>query len=754
MGRKEKRIIVPTHVITSSQDIPLVDAAEIMRRNNISCLLVTRGDMPVGILTERDLARFLERVGGEVEGYQVRDVMSAAVVTILESEDLFAAYSLMCGKNIRHLVVVDEQGRAVGIKTFSDLMRRLGEEYLSEIKTVGEVMTRNVLTLGPDQTVRQALQVMGQRGVSCVLVVEGDIPVGILTERDLARLVSFDRSAGVREVREVMSAPVSSIGPEAYAFEAVARMESQGVRHQAVTDEAGRLLGLITQTDLVATLVNRYAQLEFMVRKRTRQLVRKNEELEYSNQQLRHLDEMKSAFLSSVSHELRTPLTSLLGFAKITGRIFSERFAPLVGDSPSLAKFSQRISRNLEVMTQEGERMTRLINDFLDLTKIEAGRVEWRDKLIPVTDFVLHACHAVRGQFEAKPEVELRTHVAEGLPQVYVDVDRMLQVMVNLLSNAAKFTDNGAVTVSAVNVDDAFVEIRVEDTGNGIPPQALQKVFDKFHQLEQRGIEGQAEGTGLGLAICKEIIQHYGGRIWVESEPGKGSAFKFRLPASRSSRAEYAGLLTGVPSDGGDEADPLVLAVDDSPGIRDYLEQLFRDDGFRIVTVGDGQTALKAAGEMLPRCIVMDLMMPGIEGSEAIRRLRENPATENIPVVVLSAYPHRSQAGGDVALPKPVDEEQLLQTVRGLIRGGRIKGRKCILVPNPKGQGNMLMIAAGKLRYIRPEELQESFTQRFSGTMFLSGDATDQLMLRRLSEIDDVVVMILPEDQTDEGSAL
>jgi signal transduction histidine kinase/DNA-binding NarL/FixJ family response regulator len=754
MGSKEKRIIVPTHVITSSQDIPLVDAAELMRRNNISCLLVTRGDMPVGILTERDLARFLERVGGEVEGYQVRDVMSAAVVTILESEDLFAAYSLMCGKNIRHLVVVDEQGRAVGIKTFSDLMRRLGEEYLSEIKTVGEVMTRNVLTLGPDQTVRQALQVMGQRGVSCVLVVEGDIPVGILTERDLARLVSIDRTAGAREVREIMSAPVSSIGPEAYAFEAVARMESQGVRHQAVTDEAGRLLGLITQTDLVATLVNRYAQLEFMVRKRTRQLVRKNEELEYSNQQLRHLDEMKSAFLSSVSHELRTPLTSLLGFAKITGRIFSERFAPLVGDSPTLVKFSQRISRNLEVMTQEGERMTRLINDFLDLTKIEAGRVEWRDKLIPVTDFVLHACHAVRGQFEAKPEVELRTHVAEGLPQVYVDVDRMLQVMVNLLSNAAKFTDNGAVTVSAVNVDDVFVEIRVEDTGNGIPPQSLQKVFDKFHQLEQRGVEGQAEGTGLGLAICKEIIQHYGGRIWVESEPGKGSAFKFRLPASRSSRNEYAGLLTGVPSDGGDEADPLVLAVDDSPGIRDYLEQLFRDDGFRIVTVGDGQTALKAAGEMLPRCIVMDLMMPGIEGSEAIRRLRENPATENIPVVVLSAYPYRSQAGGDVALPKPVDEEQLLQTVRGLIRGGRIKGRKCILVPNPKGQGNMLMISSGKLRYIRPEELQESFTQRFSGTMFLSGDATDQLMLRKLSEIDDVVVMILPEDQTDEGSAL
>jgi CheY-like chemotaxis protein len=325
----------------------------------------------------------------------------------------------------------------------------------------------------------------------------------------------------------------------------------------------------------------------------------------------------------------------------------------------------------------------------------------------------------------------------------------MLQVMVNLLSNAAKFTDQGSVTVSAVNIDDEFVEIRVSDTGKGIPAQSLQKVFDKFHQLEQRDTEAHAEGTGLGLAICKEIVQHYGGRIWVESEPGAGSCFKFRLPASKPSRDVYGDILKGVPGDGGDEADPLILAVDDSPGIRDYLEQLFRDDGFRIVTVGDGLTALKAAEEMLPRCVIMDLMMPGIEGSEAIRRLRENPATENIPVVVLSAYPYRNNAGGDVALPKPVDEEQLLQTVRGLIRGGRIKGRKCILVPNPKGQGNMLMISAGKLRYIRPEELQESFTQRFSGTMFLSGGARDHLTLTKLSEIDDVVVMILPESEAE-----
>jgi CBS domain-containing protein len=209
--------------------------------------------MPAGILTERDLARFLERVDGEVEGYQVRDVMSASVVTIPENEDLFAAYSLMCGKNIRHLVVVDDQGRAVGIKTFSDLMRRLGEEYLSEIKTVGEVMTRDVLAVLPDQTVREALRIMGQRCVSCVLVVEGDVPVGILTERDLTRLVFFSIARpGARMVSEGheprRSPPTGSgMSTPSRPWPGMERPRGSGTR--PCSTRAGRLLGLITQTE-------------------------------------------------------------------------------------------------------------------------------------------------------------------------------------------------------------------------------------------------------------------------------------------------------------------------------------------------------------------------------------------------------------------------------------------------------------------------------------------------------------------------
>ncbi len=742
-------IIMPTHVHSIESDQPLRSAINLMREKNISCLPVLRGGVAVGILTERDLVRIVLNTGLDIEGYLVRDMMSSRVVTASERDDLYEVYSRMCGNRIRHLVLTDERGAVTGVKTFTDLMSGLGHDYLAEIKTVGDVMTRETVTASCGDTVRAVLNLLLEHGISCVLVVEQGRAVGILTERDLSRLATSEASALQRPVSEVMSKPVHAVSREMYAFEAVATMNDYGVRHLAVNDADGRLVGLITQSDMVATLIKRHANLEFMVRKRTRQLTRKSEELEFSNQQLRHLDEIKSAFLSSVSHELRTPLTSLLGFAKITAKTFSRHFEPLVGENNKLRSQAAKILGNLDILVHEGERMTRLINDFLDLTKIEAGRVDWQDKLVQAADFVFHAGHSLRAQFEAKGNLELSILVEDGLPMVYVDVDRMLQVMINLLSNAAKFTERGSVTVEAVNVDNEFVEIRVSDTGMGIPESELGKVFDKFHQMEKRGLGQEIKGTGLGLVICKEIVEHYQGRIWVESEVGRGSCFKFRLPAAGPKTRERFPVPVVQASPGADSQEaPLVLAVDDSPAIREYLDQLFADEGFRVVTVPDGVTALKVAEEVLPQCIIMDLMMPGMDGSEAIRRLRENPVTKDIPVVILSAYPHRRTGGEDAAMVKPVDETMLVQTVRGLIRGGRIKGRKCILVPNVKPEGNMLMIAAGKLRYVRPDELADSFSDKFAGTVYLPGrKAQSPEVVGAISRIDDVLIMILPEEQ-------
>ncbi len=270
--------------------------------------------------------------------------------------------------------------------------------------------------------------------------------------------------------------------------------------------------------------------LEQLVRERTEDLVNKARELEDANQRLRELDEMKSAFLSSVSHELRTPLTSILGFSKLLHKEFAKNFLPLAKKEPLLLKKGERIQENLSIISHEGERLTRLINDVLDLNKIESGRMGWRDERLNMAEIVDVAVQSVTGIF-AQSTVALVTEIDPGLPIVIADPDRMQQVLINLLNNAAKFTEKGGVTVRAFP---RFGQVRVEisDTGLGIHTEDQSQIFEKFHQTRSDTMEDKPKGTGLGLTICREIIEHYGGRIWVESEISKGSTFIFTLPSA------------------------------------------------------------------------------------------------------------------------------------------------------------------------------------------------------------------------------
>ncbi len=238
----------------------------------------------------------------------------------------------------------------------------------------------------------------------------------------------------------------------------------------------------------------------------------------------------KSQFLASVSHELRTPLTSILGFTRLVHKRIEERIVPLIptGDART-EKTLKQVEDNLKIIVLEGQRLTELINDLLDLEKIEAGKVEWHMQPLQIADVVNQAADGTASLFEEK-KLSLVRAVGRDLA-VCGDRDRLVQVMVNLFSNAVKFTLRGTITVRAWE-EPGQVVVSVADPGIGISPADQEHLFEKFVQVGNT-LTGKPRGTGLGLAISREIVTHHGGRIWVESEPGVGSTFSFSLPTRK-----------------------------------------------------------------------------------------------------------------------------------------------------------------------------------------------------------------------------
>jgi signal transduction histidine kinase len=245
---------------------------------------------------------------------------------------------------------------------------------------------------------------------------------------------------------------------------------------------------------------------------------------------LKDLNDAKSQFLSTVSHELRTPLTSIMGFSKIIRKRLEERILPNLDRSdPKTDRAAEQVVSNLGIVISESERLTALINDVLDLAKIESGKIVWHEERLDVSDLIKRATAATATLFEQK-NIPLQLNIEPGLPDTLGDPDRLLQVLVNLLSNAVKFTDAGAVTCSARLQNAHTLLMAVADTGVGVPEEFRQMIFEKFRQVTGDTLTDKPQGTGLGLAISKEIVEHHGGRIWLESAPGKGSVFCFTLP--------------------------------------------------------------------------------------------------------------------------------------------------------------------------------------------------------------------------------
>ena len=416
-------------------------------------------------------------------------------------------------------------------------------------------------------------------------------------------------------------------------------------------------------------------------------------EAEHSGRTAAKANEAKSAFLSTVSHELRTPLTSVLGFAKIIKKRLEEKIFPTIDKTdPKTGKIVEQISENLKVVISEGERLTHLINDVLDLAKIEAGKMEWNQENVSLAEVIDRAIAATTSLFDQK-DIKLIKHIDADIPTIIGDTDKLIQVVINLFSNAVKFTDAGSVTCSLSHKNDEVI-VSISDTGIGIAKEDYGAVFEQFKQVGGDTLTDKPKGTGLGLPICKEIVEHHGGRIWLESEPGKGSTFSFALPLTPSGKKTQETpihlnelmkqlkeqmVFSKLKTEG---KNATIFVVDDDDSIRSLLHQELSDAGYVIEEAKDGKMALESIRKNRPDLIILDVMMPEINGFDVAAILKNDPQTMDIPIIILSIVQDKARGfriGVDRYLTKPIDTAKLFEEVGSLLEQGKSKKKVMVV---------------------------------------------------------------------------
>jgi signal transduction histidine kinase/CheY-like chemotaxis protein len=407
--------------------------------------------------------------------------------------------------------------------------------------------------------------------------------------------------------------------------------------------------------------VRRHAEeLEAKVEVRTR-------ELQEANRRLQDASRHKSEFLANMSHELRTPLNAIIGFTRLVMRRSKEALP-------------QKQYENLEKILISGDHLLALINDILDLSKIEAGRMEVRPAAFGLPPLVDECLRTLEPMVKSE-RLRLVKDIEAAVPPLYTDRDKLKQILMNLLSNAVKFTEAGTVTVSARG-ERTGVAIQVADTGIGIPEDSLQLIFEEFRQLDSSPTRRYG-GTGLGLSISRHFARLLGGDITVTSSVGVGSTFRVvipvrldeKQPAIRPGGGPLAVETTGKPAAG-----KLVLAIDDDPNAIYLLRENLIDAGYRVVGALTADEGLDKARDLRPFAITLDILMPSRDGWEVLRDLKGDPLTKNIPVLVVSITDNKDLAyrlGVFDYMLKPFDREAVLAA---LSRIPRQHGRRLLVV--------------------------------------------------------------------------
>jgi signal transduction histidine kinase/DNA-binding response OmpR family regulator len=368
------------------------------------------------------------------------------------------------------------------------------------------------------------------------------------------------------------------------------------------------------------------------------------QQLERQSAELAVASRHKSEFLASMSHELRTPLNAVIGFSEVLlERMFGE--------------LNERQADYLQDILSAGRHLLALLNDVLDLSKVEAGHMELDVRSFDVAEALSYALSLVRERASQHSIALVLSAPADELGLIRADQLRFKQVVLNLLSNAVKFTpDGGQVAVAARRVD-GDLEVTVSDTGVGIAPADQERIFDSFQQGSRTA--SPAEGTGLGLTLTRRIVELHGGSMWLESTPGVGSTFGFRIPQSPAPPAEVEPHWDVTGRDGR----PMILIIEDDESSAELVSVHVGAAGMRAVVMRTGEEGLEAVRSMHPAAVILDILLPGMDGWYVLAALKADPDTADTPVVVVSVLPDRGRGfalGASDYLVKPVAREDLL----------------------------------------------------------------------------------------------
>ena len=405
------------------------------------------------------------------------------------------------------------------------------------------------------------------------------------------------------------------------------------------------------------------------------EITKRNDELSSKNFEIEKAYKVKSDFLSSMSHELRTPLNSIIGFSSV-----------LLGPSGDPLTDDQRMA--LEKVLKNGRHLLQLINDILDISKLESGRMTLSVETEDV-ETVLSNCILIVEPLIQSKRLALTQEIQPNLPAMTTDIVKVRQIIVNLLSNASKFTEKGGISIKVSQRENEMISFAVKDSGIGIAPKDFDRVFEEFQQVDSSNTR-KYKGTGLGLPIARKLARMLGGDLTVSSELGQGSTFTMTIPAKlpqglmeppqqpvplrRPEPAHPAAqVIAALPKPSATGEQVQILSIDDDPDVIEILRKYLVPEGYSIAGALSGDEGLAMALTMKPALITLDIMMPKKDGWQVLRELKQNPETRDIPVLIHSIVDNRPLAlslGAVDVMTKPTDPRRLLSLVKKYYQSG------------------------------------------------------------------------------------